>query len=111
VAITRALALLIVIGDPELLSKYEHWRTFLKYVKSRKGWTGKMHDCQWEQEEVDSPSGYEIVPRTGGVVYGDEFIGGKSEKIYRTLENSDELRKRQFQRGRWSLHPSIFKAA
>jgi hypothetical protein len=51
--------------------------------------------CDWEDEPVDSPSEYEIFPRTGGVLYGDEFIGGKSEKIYRTLENSGEMRKRQ----------------
>ena len=86
VAITRAQALLMVIGDPEVLSKYDHWRTFLKYVKSRKGWTGKMHD--WEHEGVDSPSEYEIVRGTGGVVYGDEFIGGESHNAYNTLENS-----------------------
>src|SRR5579863_9276343 len=96
----RAQALLIVIGDPEVLSKYGHWRTFLTYVKSRKGWTGRMHD--WEHEEVDPPSGYEIVPRTGGVVYGDEFIGCKSEKIYRTLENSGEKMKGPQP---WSRHP------
>jgi helicase MOV-10 len=94
VATTRAQALLIVIGDPEVLGKYEHWRTFLQYVKSRQGYTGKM--CDWEHEPVDPPSEYEIFPRTGGVLYGDEFIGGKSEKIYSTLENSGEMRKRQF---------------
>ena len=86
-AITRAQALLIVIGDPEVLGKYEHWRTFLKYVKSRKGWTGKMHDLGSEQ--VSPPPGYEIIiPRKGGVVYGEEFIDGKSEEIYRTSESS-----------------------
>ena len=73
-----------MIGDPELLGKYEHWRTFLKYVKSRKGWNGRMHD--WDDEEV-VPPGYEMLPRKGGAAYGEEFIDGKSEKIYRTLES------------------------
>ncbi len=86
VAITRAQALLIVIGDPEVLGKYDGWRTFLKYIKSRKGWTGKTRER--ESEEVFPLPGYEIVPRKGGAVYGDEFIDGKSEEIYRTLENS-----------------------
>ena len=86
VAITRAQALLIVIGDPEVLVKYYHWRTFLKYIKSRKGWTGKMHD--WEDEEVvQEVPPFEIVPRKGGAVYGDEFINGKSENIYRAWAN------------------------
>ena len=83
VAITRAQALLIVIGDPGVLVKYEHWRTFLQYIKSRKGWAGKMHD--WESE-ISPPPGYETTSRKGGVVYGEEFIDGKSEKIYRTVE-------------------------
>lgn len=87
VAITRAKALLIVIGDPEVLGKYEHWRSFLSYIKSRKGWTGKMHD--WESEQVIPPPGCEIIPRKGGVVYGEEFIGGKSESVYRTSESSE----------------------
>ena len=86
VAITRAQSLLIVVGDPEVLGKYEHWRTFLKYVKSRKGWNGRMH--VWDDEE-DIPPGYEIIPRKGGAAYyGDEFIDGKSERIYRTLESN-----------------------
>ena len=76
VVITRAQALLIVIGDPEVLGKDESWRTFLNYIKSRNGWTGKMHG--WKTEEVHLP-GYEIVPRKGGVVHGEEFIGGKSQ--------------------------------
>jgi len=92
-AITRAQALLIVIGDPEVLGKYEHWRTFLMYVKSRKGWTGKMND--WESEEDVPPPGYEVIPRKGDIVYGDEFIDGKSEKIYRSSENNKKEKKKK----------------
>jgi len=86
VAITRAQALLIVIGDPEVLGKDELWRTFLDYINSRKGWTGKMH--KWDPAEADSVPGYVIVSRKGGVLYGEEFMGGKSEKIYRTSESN-----------------------
>ena len=85
VAITRAQALLIVIGDPEVLGEDELWRTFLNYIKSRNGWTGKMHS--WKTEGVYLP-GYEIVPRKGDVVHGEEFIGGKSEKIRRSSDGS-----------------------
>ena len=84
VAITRAQALLIVIGDPEVLGKDELWRTFLNYIKSRNGWMGKMHN---KTEEVYLP-GYEIVPWKGDVMHGEEFIGGKSEKIRRSPEGN-----------------------
>ena len=86
-AITRAQALLIVIGDPEVLVKYEHCRTFLQYIKSRKGWVGKMHN--WEPE-IDPPPGYEIISRRGNVVHGEEFIDGKSKNICRTVERVGE---------------------
>jgi hypothetical protein len=84
VAITRAEALLIVVGDPEVLGKDKLWRTFLNYIKLSKGWTGKGHS--WDAEEVVHVPGYEIVPRKGGIVHGDEFIDGKSEMIYRVVE-------------------------
>jgi helicase MOV-10 len=84
VAITRAQALLIVIGDPEVLGEDKLWRTFLNYIKSRKGWTGKMHS--WKTEEIINLPGYEVIPRKGGVVHGEEFLGGKSEMIFRSSE-------------------------
>jgi helicase MOV-10 len=86
VAITRAQALLIVIGDPEVLGKDKLWRIFLNYIESRKGWTGKVHS--WLTDEGVCLPGYEIVPETGGIMCGEEFIGGKSEKIRRSLEGS-----------------------
>ena len=76
-----------MIGDPEVLGKYEHWRSFLRYIKSRNGWTGKTHD--WKSEGVIPPPGYEIIPRKGGVVYGEGFIGGKSESVYRISASSE----------------------
>jgi helicase MOV-10 len=81
VAITPAQALLVVVGDPEVLCS-ALWRTFLNYIISRGGWTGKAHS--WNAEDVVHVPGYEIVSRKGDIVHGEEFIGGKSEKIYRT---------------------------
>ncbi|KAI9462823.1 hypothetical protein BJY52DRAFT_1415043 [Lactarius psammicola] len=89
VAITRAQALLIVVGDPEVLGKDELWRTFLNYAYSRKGWTGKAPS--WKPEEdVDVP-GYKVISRPGGVVRGDSYIDGKSEKIYRFFSRLEEV--------------------
>ena len=82
-AITRAQALLIVVGDPDVLGKDKFWHTFLGYVESRKGWTGKMHN--WKPEDVVR---YEVVPGKAVVAHGEEFIGGKSEKIRRSSKGS-----------------------
>lgn len=86
VAITRAEALLIVVGDPEVLGKDQLWRTFLNYIRARGGWKGK--EQSWNAEEEVYVPGYDIVPRKGGVVYGDEFMGGKSARIYRSSVSS-----------------------
>lgn len=84
-ALTRAQALLIVIGDPDVLGKDKHWRIFLNYIESRKGRTGKMHN--WKTEDVVRLPGYEVIPGGVDVAYGEEFIGGKSEKIRRSSES------------------------
>ena len=86
VAITRAQALLIVIGDPEVLGKDKLWRIFLNYIGSRKGWTGKVHS--WKPDEAVHLPEYEVSLETRGIMYGEEFIGGKSEKIRRSSEGS-----------------------
>ncbi|KAF8156830.1 RNA helicase [Crassisporium funariophilum] len=50
VALTRAQALLIVIGNPVVLSLDPLWRTFLNFVHTRGGWKGKQID--WDPEEL-----------------------------------------------------------
>ncbi|XP_014748939.1 PREDICTED: putative helicase MOV-10 [Sturnus vulgaris] len=40
VAITRAKALLIVVGNPTVLSKDQHWHRFLRYCQEQGGYTG-----------------------------------------------------------------------
>lgn len=81
VAITRAQSLLIVIGDPEVLGKSDLWRTFLDYIRLRKGSTGR--EPNWRAGREALVPALESIPRPGGVVYGEEFIDGKSENIYR----------------------------
>jgi hypothetical protein len=75
-----------VIGDPDVLRKDKLWHTFLDYIESRKGWTGKMH--KWKPKDVVHLPRYEIVPGKGDVVRGEEFIGGKCEKIRRSSGGS-----------------------
>lgn len=49
VAITRAQALLIVVGDPRVLSLDPLWRSFLNYIYNRRGWTGRPKP-DWDTE-------------------------------------------------------------
>ncbi|KIM42180.1 hypothetical protein M413DRAFT_70670 [Hebeloma cylindrosporum] len=55
VALTRAQALLIVIGDPVVLSLDPLWRAFLNFVYIRGGWRGKNID--WNPQEPILPTG------------------------------------------------------
>ncbi|KZT41659.1 P-loop containing nucleoside triphosphate hydrolase protein [Sistotremastrum suecicum HHB10207 ss-3] len=50
VAITRAQALLIVIGDPRVLSLDPTWRSFLSYLHRNRAWTGVQP--HWDTSET-----------------------------------------------------------
>lgn len=54
VAITRAQALLIIIGDPRVLSLDSLWRSFLNYVYNKGGWTGTPKPDWDTTGDVDS---------------------------------------------------------
>jgi len=55
VAITRAKALLIVIGNPGILCKDHYWKTFLDYCKENGGTKGIFYDRN--DVEADATSG------------------------------------------------------
>ncbi|KAJ7323066.1 P-loop containing nucleoside triphosphate hydrolase protein [Mycena albidolilacea] len=58
VAVTRAQALLIVVGDPDVLALDPLWRAFLNYVYLHGGWTGG--DISWDPARpVDEAGGYD----------------------------------------------------
>ena len=79
-AITRAQSLLILVGDPEVLGKDNFWRTFLNYITLNNGSTGKLP--AWRCTDPVPMPLLEAIPREH-VLYGEEFIDGKSEKSYR----------------------------
>jgi helicase MOV-10 len=59
VAVTRAQALLIVVGDPAVLSLDPLWRSFLNYIYLNGGWTGSPPN--WDpRAPVDENGGYDI---------------------------------------------------
>ena len=57
VAITRAQALMIIVGNPAVLSLDSLWRTLLNYIHVGGGWRGKK--IQWDPLETVLPSGYD----------------------------------------------------
>jgi len=62
VAITRAQALLIVVGDPQVLSLDPLWRSFLNYVHNNRGWAGPA--ITWDPRvPVDEIGGYDRAVR------------------------------------------------
>lgn len=52
VAVTRAQALLIVVGNPHVLGLDPLWRSFLNYIHVNNGWTGSI-SIPWDPEESD----------------------------------------------------------
>ncbi|KAF7291981.1 RNA helicase [Mycena indigotica] len=61
VAITRAQALLIVVGNPDVLSLDPLWREFMNYVHSGGGWRGKT--ISWDPEVPVSQSTPDVYDR------------------------------------------------
>ena len=79
-AITRAQSLLILIGDPEVLGMDNFWRTFLNYIILNNGSAGKLPS--WKCTDPVPMPLIEAIPRER-VLFGEEFIDGRSESIYR----------------------------
>lgn len=63
VAMTRAQALLIVIGDPDVLGLDPLWRCFLNYVHKSGGWKGRR--ISWDPNEPVDRTPPRAGPRRG----------------------------------------------
>ncbi|KAH8926472.1 P-loop containing nucleoside triphosphate hydrolase protein [Atractiella rhizophila] len=75
VAITRAQALLVIIGDPNVLSLDPLWKGFLSYIYNNGGWTGRP-DPEWDVNE-------------DGVEEVGSFEFGEMERAIKMLEDED----------------------
>jgi helicase MOV-10 len=73
VAVTRAKALLIVIGNPTVLSLDPLWRGFLNYVHLNGGWTGQS-DISWDPHEPLREGGYDAEVRARALAELDEQL-------------------------------------
>jgi len=71
VAVTRAKALLIVIGDPSVLSLDPLWRSFLNYVHLNKGWKGPPPS--WDTSAPVVEESYDQELREAGLADMNDF--------------------------------------
>ncbi|KAK0204309.1 P-loop containing nucleoside triphosphate hydrolase protein [Desarmillaria ectypa] len=72
VAVTRAQALLVIVGDPNVLSLDPLWRSFLNYVYKYGGWRGLP--ISWDPDAaVDEAGGYERAFREAAQEDMNEF--------------------------------------
>ncbi|KAJ7636868.1 P-loop containing nucleoside triphosphate hydrolase protein [Roridomyces roridus] len=60
VAVTRAQALLIVIGNPEILALDPLWRAFMNYIHTRGGWRGKEITWNADEDVIPSAAAYDL---------------------------------------------------
>ncbi|KAL5476887.1 hypothetical protein ACEPAI_3073 [Sanghuangporus weigelae] len=78
VAVTRAQALLVVVGDPFVLGLDPLWREFINHVDLRGGYTGV--DLDWDTSEpVDHSARLDEARRTEGLAELEELIRRTSE--------------------------------
>ncbi|KAF8156821.1 RNA helicase [Crassisporium funariophilum] len=88
VAVTRAQALLIVVGDPQVLSLDPLWRSFLNYVYMNGGWTGP--DITWDPRvSVEEAGGYDKAIRNAAKLDMNDFA--RRMETLTMAEVDDEL--------------------
>ena len=87
VAVTRAQALLIIVGDPQVLSLDPLWRSFLNYIHNNGGWTGPR--ITWDPTApVDDAGGYDAAIREAAKLDMTEFARRMGEMM---LGGDEEL--------------------
>lgn len=89
VAVTRAQAMLIVIGNPLLLSLDPLWRGFMNYIYLRGGWRGKKID--WDPNDpIDNQLGsYDVQRRLKVQRDNEEMITRLQAMIARRYTDED----------------------
>lgn len=89
VAVTRAQALLIVVGDPHVLSLDPLWRSFLNYVYLNDGWTGP--DIAWDPTiPVNEAGGYDRAIRAAAQLDMNDLTRRMEEATLDTLDEVEE---------------------
>ncbi|KAF8954804.1 P-loop containing nucleoside triphosphate hydrolase protein [Flammula alnicola] len=84
-AVTRAQAMLIIVGDPQVLSLDPLWRSFLNYIYLNGGWIGP--DITWDPNApVDEAGGYDKAVRTAAQLDMNEFARRMEAEVEEDLD-------------------------
>lgn len=86
VAITRAQALMIIVGNPTVLSLDPMWRTLLNYIHGGGGWRGKH--IQWNPLDPVLPGGYDQERRDQAHGEAEEMLARLRAHI---VDNTEDL--------------------
>ncbi|PIK47598.1 hypothetical protein BSL78_15552 [Apostichopus japonicus] len=98
VAITRAKALLICIGNPYMLRKDEHWKQFLDYCRENGGYTGCPYSPEEEEQEIEALSskmvGLNIVTEMMTVLttHLSNYLQKRMPQLFLTLRGEENLK-------------------
>ena len=66
--------MLIVVGDPRVLSLDTTWRSFLTYVRSKGGWRGPGKDMNLDTYPSEDPTAYAIAANEQAVRDAQEML-------------------------------------
>ncbi|KAF8320844.1 P-loop containing nucleoside triphosphate hydrolase protein [Clavulina sp. PMI_390] len=87
VAMTRAQSLLIIVGDPVILSLDQMWRNFLDYIHASGGWRGKPRD--WDDEASVQAADFLLQRRRDTVNSMDELARRLRNVVIDDVEDGD----------------------
>jgi len=86
VALTRAQALLIVVGDPTVLCLDPIWRAFINHVRKNGGYRGKEADLDPEECDAQGEVGYEELLRARDEGLTEEIMQRVQSMVLNDLE-------------------------
>ncbi|KAK9404575.1 putative helicase MOV-10 [Crotalus adamanteus] len=83
VSLTRAKALLIIVGNPITLSKDPYWNEFLEYCKANKAWAGYKHSGIEDELPIEELSSLNINDQPADNCLQDSYIQQQVEPQWR----------------------------
>jgi len=88
VAMTRAQSLLIIVGDPVILSLDQMWREFLDYIHASGGWRGKPRD--WDDAASAAASDFLAQRRSDTLNAIDELAHRLRNAVIEEVDDSED---------------------